>query len=75
MGHATIDPAKPESGFHWNPKRIAGIKAEHEKKRERFLKRKRINVLQVDVTDIDRDFMDEIYDEQEGGGACLTCYK
>ena len=58
-----------------DPKRIASIKAEHDKKRERFLKRKRINVLQVDVTDIDRDFMDEIYDEQEGGGACVTCYK
>ena len=58
-----------------DPKRIESIKAEHDKKRERFLKRKRINVLQIDVTDIDRDFMDEIYDEQEGGGACMTCYK
>ena len=58
-----------------DPVRIERIKAEHDKKLKRFLKRKRINVLQVNVTDIDRDFMDEIYDEQEGGGACLTCYK
>ena len=58
-----------------DPNRIARIKAEHDKKRERFLKRKRINVLQVDVSDVDRDFMDEIYDDQEGGGACVTCYK
>nr|WP_279289960.1 phosphoadenosine phosphosulfate reductase family protein [Vibrio parahaemolyticus] len=58
-----------------DPKRIERIKSEHEKKRERFMKRKRINVLQVDINDIDRDHMDEIYDEQEGGGACVACYK
>lgn len=58
-----------------DPERKAAILAEHEKKRARFLKRKRINVLQIDISDVDRDHMDEIYDEQEGGGACITCYK
>ncbi|PHJ42775.1 phosphoadenosine phosphosulfate reductase family protein [Vibrio sp. PID17_43] len=56
-------------------KRREEIIANHEAKRQRFIKKRRINVLQVDVADIDRDFMDEIYDEQEGGGACVTCYK
>lgn len=77
---------KGEGTFYWlgkdtplstleEPKRKAAILNDHEKKRARFLKRKRINVLQVDTADVDRDHMDEIYDEQEGGGACVTCYK
>eukprot|EP01029_Cantina_marsupialis_P023363 TRINITY_DN5808_c0_g3_i1.p1 TRINITY_DN5808_c0_g3~~TRINITY_DN5808_c0_g3_i1.p1 ORF type:complete len:320 (+),score=7.04 TRINITY_DN5808_c0_g3_i1:316-1275(+) len=77
---------RPDGTFYWlgkdtplssirDQKRREQIIENHKKKRERFLKKRRINVLQIDVTDIDRDFMDEIYDEQEGGGACVTCYK
>ncbi|MEZ8965072.1 hypothetical protein BCS96_09165 [Vibrio breoganii] len=77
---------RPDGTFYWlgkgtplstlrEPKRQAQILADHEKKMQRFMKKRRINVLQVDVDDLDRDFMDEIYDEQEGGGACVTCYK
>ncbi|MCG9730948.1 phosphoadenosine phosphosulfate reductase family protein, partial [Shewanella sp. Isolate13] len=77
---------KGDGTFYWlgkdtplssleDPDRVARIKSEHEKKRARFLKRKRINPLQVISIDVDRDFMDEMYDDQEGGGACVTCYK
>jgi len=53
------------------------IEANHKKKFERFLKKKakRRNQLQIAVKVIDTDVMDEIYDEAEGGGACVTCYK
>ncbi len=51
--------------------------ANHKKKFERFLKKKarRRNQLQIAVKVVDTDVMDEIYDEAEGGGACVTCYK
>jgi len=58
-----------------DPERIEKIKAEHEKRRQRFMKKRRMNALLIDVVDLDRDYMDEIYDTQEGGGACVTCYK
>ena len=53
------------------------IEANHKKKFERFLKKKarRRNQLQIAVKVVDTDVMDEIYDEAEGGGACVTCYK
>jgi hypothetical protein len=53
------------------------IEENHEKKFKRFVKKKnrRRNVLQIAVKQIDTDFMDDIYDEAEGGGACVTCYK
>jgi len=48
----------------------------HEKKVARFKKKKRRNVL-LDNSDGFCEFndLDEIYDEAEGGGACVTCYK
>ncbi len=48
----------------------------HEKKVARFKKKKRRNAL-LDNSDGFCEFndLDEIYDEAEGGGACVTCYK
>jgi len=48
----------------------------HDKKVARFKKKKRRNVL-LDNSDGFCEFndLDEIYDEAEGGGACVTCYK
>jgi 3'-phosphoadenosine 5'-phosphosulfate sulfotransferase (PAPS reductase)/FAD synthetase len=48
----------------------------HEKKVARFNKKKRQNAL-LDNSDGVCEFndLDEIYDEAEGGGACVTCYK
>ncbi|GLP97004.1 phosphoadenosine phosphosulfate reductase family protein [Paraferrimonas sedimenticola] len=82
----TAEDGRDDGVFYWlgkdtplssleAPERVEQIKKEHQRKKERFLKRKRINVLQVNTLDIDRDHMDEIYDQQEGGGACITCYK
>ena len=59
-----------------NPEVRARVIANHEKKVERFFKRKRRNALLEGLAD-DTDMMnlDEIYDDIEGGGACITCYK
>jgi hypothetical protein len=57
-----------------NPERIAEIKADHELRVQRYKKRMRRNSL-LDVEVIDTLAMDEIYDDVEGGGACLTCFK
>lgn len=48
----------------------------HEKKVARFNKKKRRNAL-LDNSEGICEFndLDEIYDEAEGGGACVTCYK
>jgi 3'-phosphoadenosine 5'-phosphosulfate sulfotransferase (PAPS reductase)/FAD synthetase len=48
----------------------------HEKQVERFKKKKRRNAL-LDYSDEFNEFndLDDIYDEAEGGGACVTCYK
>ncbi len=55
------------------------IEENHKKKFERFKKKKeralRRNPLQNIIFIQDVDYMDEIYDEAEGGGACVTCYK
>jgi len=59
-----------------DPKVQQRILEHHEKKVERFNKKKRRNALlsnsegACEFTDLD-----EIYDEAEGGGACVTCYK
>ncbi len=48
----------------------------HEKKIARFLKKKRRNALLGDIDGFcEFGDLDEIYDEVEGGGACVTCYK
>jgi len=48
----------------------------HQKKVARFKNKKRRNAL-LDNSDGFCEFndLDEIYDEAEGGGACVTCYK
>ncbi|TNC82787.1 MAG: hypothetical protein C9356_02650 [Oleiphilus sp.] len=52
------------------------IRANHEKQVQRFVKRKRRNALLEGIDDLDEFLdLDEIYDEVEGGGACITCYK
>ena len=52
------------------------IQDNHEKQLDRFKKKRRRNALLTEE-DGTSDFcdLDEIYDEAEGGGACVTCYK
>lgn len=49
----------------------------HELRVKRLEKKlnRRANLLRAKVKISDTDRMDEIYDEVEGGGACVTCYK
>jgi 3'-phosphoadenosine 5'-phosphosulfate sulfotransferase (PAPS reductase)/FAD synthetase len=48
----------------------------HEKKVAQFKKKKRKNALLSDSEGFcEFTELDEIYDESEGGGACVTCYK
>jgi len=56
------------------PERIAQIKADHEKKLEKFKKKRRRNALYDDQL-IEMIDLDAVYDEVEGAGACVTCYK
>lgn len=66
-----------------NPERIAQIKENHEKNLARFEKKKArerkrrlgLHAMVDESQIIDTLYMDEIYDELEGGGACVTCYK
>lgn len=58
-----------------DPKRIQQIKDDHQKRLERLIKKKRRNALIEDEKLIEIQDMDAIYDEIEGGGACVTCYK
>lgn len=59
-----------------DPKRRAQIIENHEKKVERFKKKKRRNALLGDIEGVyEANDIDEIYDDIEGGGACITCYK
>ncbi|MCA3903321.1 MULTISPECIES: phosphoadenosine phosphosulfate reductase family protein [Vibrio] len=66
-----------------NPERVTQIKENHEKSLARFEKKKarekkrRLGLhSMVDESQIiDTLYMDEIYDDLEGGGACVTCYK
>ena len=57
-----------------DPERIAQIKADHEKKMEKFKKKRRRNILHDDQL-IEMVDLDAVYDYIEGGGACVTCYK
>ena len=48
----------------------------HDKAVERFKKKRRRNALLDDIEEVCQiGDIDEIYDEVEGGGACVTCYK
>lgn len=66
-----------------NPERIAQIKENHEKNLARFEKKKArerkrrlgLHAMVDESQIIDTLYMDEIYDEIEGSGACVTCYK
>lgn len=59
-----------------DPERRAQIIANHEKQVERFKKKKRRNALLGDIEGVcEFTDLDEIYDDIEGGGACITCYK
>lgn len=56
-----------------NPERIAAIKADFEKRKARLESKRRPNPLRpqlIEVIDID-----DLYLEDEGGGACLVCHK
>lgn len=52
------------------PERVAQIKAEHNAKKTRAIACRSINPLHDGYDDID-----EIYGDDEGGGACLVCHK
>jgi len=52
------------------------ITENHEKRVARFQKKRRRNALLTDTEGFcEFSDLDEIYDEAEGGGACVTCYK
>ncbi|MDV7447937.1 phosphoadenosine phosphosulfate reductase family protein [Acinetobacter baumannii] len=57
-----------------DPQRIEQIKADHIKKLEKFKNKRRRNALH-DEQLIEMFDLDAIYDDIEGGGACITCYK
>jgi hypothetical protein len=52
------------------PERVIQIKEDYSARRNKAIACKAINPLQEGYDDID-----EIYDEEEGGGACLICHK
>lgn len=55
------------------PERVAQIEADYELRLRRMRERKRANPLHFDsATELD---IDELYGEDEGGGACLVCHK
>jgi 3'-phosphoadenosine 5'-phosphosulfate sulfotransferase (PAPS reductase)/FAD synthetase len=59
-----------------DPVKKASVIENHEKKVERFIKKRRRNALLGDIGgDCEMADLDEIYDDVEGGGACVTCYK
>lgn len=59
-----------------NPEKKASIIANHEKQVERFKTKRRRNALLGDIDGVcEMTDLDEIYDDVEGGGACVTCYK
>jgi hypothetical protein len=60
-----------------NEERKVEIIKNHELRIKRLEKKlnRRANLLLDNVKIIDTDVMDEIYDNVEGGGACITCYK
>lgn len=59
-----------------DPVKREQIISNHEKQVERFKKKKRRNALIGDIDGVcEFTDIDEIYDDIEGGGACITCYK
>jgi hypothetical protein len=54
------------------PARIRQIVADHEERRRRELSRRPANPLRPAISAVD---IDDIYGEDEGGGACAICHK
>ena len=54
------------------PERIAQIKLDFQKRKQRNLLKRKINPLRPDSSLVD---VDDLYLEDEGGGACLICHK
>jgi 3'-phosphoadenosine 5'-phosphosulfate sulfotransferase (PAPS reductase)/FAD synthetase len=55
------------------PERVAVIKLDFEKRKERELANRKVNPLRAGIEEpID---IDDLYMEDEGGGACLVCHK
>ena len=84
----TVEENREDGTFYWLGKgtplssletesRRIEIIENHTKRVKRFEKKlnRRTNLLKQKVKVTDTDSMDEIYDEVEGGGACVTCYK
>jgi len=57
-----------------DPKVAERIRSNHDKAVLRFKKKLRRNAL-IEEDIIDTKFIDDIYDDVEGGGACIVCYK
>lgn len=57
------------------PKRVIQIKEDYEKRKERARKRRPVNPLRVGVVTEDNVDIDELYDADEGNGACSICTK
>lgn len=56
-----------------NPERIKKIKSDYEQRKQKELSRRKINPLRpLEAQSID---MDDLFLEDEGGGACLICHK
>lgn len=81
---------RPDGTFYWlgkdtplstleDEERQKVIQENHQKRYDRFVKKqerqRKRNPLQKIIYFSDTDVMDEIYDQAEGGGACVTCYK
>jgi len=86
----TIEQARPDGTFYWlgqntplstleSEERQQQIEENHQKRYDRFVaktqKRAKRNPLKNIIYFSDNDVMDELYDQAEGGGACVTCYK
>ena len=54
------------------PERVAQIKADYEKRKTQRLRRIRINPLRVGIEHLD---IDDLFDADEGNGACSICAK
>jgi hypothetical protein len=55
------------------PERIAQIKSDFEARKQREIANRKINPLRVcNSENLD---LDDLYMEDEGGGACLVCHK
>lgn len=55
------------------PERIAEIRVDYERRRQREIANRPVNPLRP--SELAMEDVDEIYMEEEGGGACLVCHK